>query len=38
MSWIINGVHISDDDCIDKPISNKDNIKLIRPSINIKWE
>lgn len=38
MSWIINGVYISDDDCIYKPTMG-DNIKLIHPTINdIKWE
>lgn len=38
MSWIINGVYISDDDCISNHTQNIDNIKLIKPSIDINWE
>jgi len=38
MSWILNGVYISDDDCISKPTSDKDNVKEISPSIYIDWE
>lgn len=38
MSWIINGVYISDDDCMSEQTSDKDNIKAIHPTISINWE
>lgn len=39
MSWIINGVYISDDDCISRTTSDKDSIKMLHPTnICINWE
>lgn len=39
MSWIINGVYISDNDCVSKQTSDKDNIKALHStSICINWK
>lgn len=37
MSWVINGVYINNDDCISKPTSHKDNVKVLNQSICINW-